>query len=534
MGPVPLNLNYTATLRCIVISLFALAVTYPSGQASTTTSIEPSWGSGLLDCAPHPDPNNPFQSIEEAITVGDGAAQRALAATNIEDFCKSTLETVTAANQYTAGLSQNSSVDTTQARIANALGHADFENTVLAKEVISLGPWSAALYPNEKFRLLAYHKGIERDLLGPDATISQIRKFLERYPGSESVLKPTPTTYDTVDQLANKSGDQASAIKRSNTLLVKLGVCVRYGLTTVASCEQGMSSILAEMTPKAGDYVLLGTIKEVLHDPIYAEGARRTALKVMDRVESTAPTAGHLFDDMYQSFREEGLDAESAKEHTWNLLAVASSEGSNTSVYLDGIKPDESMDAKKQAILCISIGVITTGSSVLDHRTFSSGHPYSYPADVESTCDNGKPYHFWMTAYWARRLKRELGSAEAARSAAWLSEQGYQMRSTSFGRDPSRAFQVESFDPQNNAIRMDLAVAAAAAVYGASSDSSKLPDHLNIDQGLRELIINSKPQERLNKQDADGEWNSWMGVRGYRRWDSLFAPDSAFNYFLNQ
>lgn len=52
---------------------------------------------------------------------------------------------------------------------------------------------------------------------------------------------------------------------------------------------------------------------------------------------------------------------------------------------------------------------------------------YSYPRDVVTSCDNSKPYYFWMSAYMTREMVKQGISPEAAAAGAFSAQKGYEV-----------------------------------------------------------------------------------------------------------
>jgi hypothetical protein len=272
-----------------------------------------------------------------------------------------------------------------------------------------------------------------------------------------------------------------------------------------------------------GDISLVPLIKEVTDDPIYSKAAITLARVVQMRIDQGGVTKSNFYEDGLSVFRTLKVDEKLLADHTFKLFAIYATNGPNTPYYISRFITDKTQN------LYYGIGVISTGITVLNSRSMTTGHPYAYPAQVHSTCDNGKPYHFWMAAYLARRVAIETGDSEAGKIAAYLSEVGYQMRSLAGGRQPDRPFMAKTFDPGNNKIRMDLAWGGAGVNFGVST-LSKSKKGFDVDAALKKMLGAAVVMEPLAWDKVSSLW-SGTGYEGYDRWTDLFQPKVGFDSF---
>jgi hypothetical protein len=264
---------------------------------------------------------------------------------------------------------------------------------------------------------------------------------------------------------------------------------------------------------------------ETITNRRYEAGLRKASLKMIDNARNPGrPVTSNLYDDLYSSFRETGLSETEAEDFTWNVLAVIATAGPNLPYRLKNIDlPGDSMLSK------VALSAISITTPLLDQRTFETGKPYSYPKELTTHCNTGKPYHFWMSAYFARRLERQNGDALGSAAAAFILEKGYQMRADEGFRDPSVAFTSPPLSASNNALRIDLAYAAAGARYGADhARYQRQPTApLDLDQTVRKIISgDSYVQPVGTKQEAERIWEG-RGIEGYLRWSRIFSPNTA-------
>jgi len=182
----------------------------------------------------------------------------------------------------------------------------------------------------------------------------------------------------------------------------------------------------------------------------------------------------------------------------------------------------------------VSLVAITNSVSVLDAKYQKNGNEsYSLPKGMSFACDNGKPYHFWMTAYLSWNLSHEQGhSPEAAAAASYTAAKLYQMFTDNGFRNPSEVFASPPFSNAVNSKRLDMVFDAAGALYGATGKIS------NIDSGFAAITNASDPPKNqidINLNDPDSNyWTKYLGANifyAYHRFNQITSPDTIFNYF---
>lgn len=303
-----------------------------------------------------------------------------------------------------------------------------------------------------------------------------------------------------------------------------LAACASYSLFHTQKCTSAFKEILRVMHPVNEAY-LFPVLVEVLSDRDYVSASMMLAMQIQSKIARGGVPAGDLFSDSVEMFRKLGNDEARSTEKAFNLLAIYATHGPNTPGYI------RDFITKSTSPLWYSLAAIGTGIPVLNSRSFHSGHPYSYPPGVTSTCDNGKPYHFWLSAFLARYSAKKTGDPFAAQMASYMAEVGYQMRSRTAGHDRTHAFTVSTFDPANNKIRMDLAWAAAGAHFGSESTHRDFTANyrpIDVDQAIRASLKLASGTAPLSSEDALKTWEG-TGLRGYFKWDSLFHPKQVFD-----
>lgn len=217
-------------------------------------------------------------------------------------------------------------------------------------------------------------------------------------------------------------------------------------------------------------------VKNVLTDPNITEGLRIAALKMLKKQRLPTSQDSNLFDDIKTSMIEAGLSASSAEEKTWDVMAALATSGPNFAKRWSRNSLAHKMDIKNISDNpnAFSLQTIAEAIPKLDTLKASeqNGKIYSLPNGIEFPCDIGKSYHFWMTAFLARKLSKEGSSIESASSSAYIANLGYQMRRELYAGSNLNMDSLERFGATENGIRMDLLLASSGAKFGASSASN--------------------------------------------------------------
>ncbi|MDZ4661649.1 MAG: hypothetical protein SGJ18_08520 [Pseudomonadota bacterium] len=242
-----------------------------------------------------------------------------------------------------------------------------------------------------------------------------------------------------------------------------------------ATVSMGMGS--KEMPFTSSMVTAAPIVKKILTDAAATEGLRRAALKMLERQNSALSSETNAFDDIKSSFEEAGLTSQEAENKTWDAMAALASGGPNFAKRWSREGIGNRMDLKNinDNPNAFALQVIAELLPKLDTEKSKQqkGALYSLPARVGFPCDIGKSYHFWMTAYLSRNLIKNGSDAEAARSAAYIANLGYQMNRQAFAGSELNMKNLGRFGATENGIRMDLILAAAGSLYGSNSAGGK-------------------------------------------------------------
>ena len=258
------------------------------------------------------------------------------------------------------------------------------------------------------------------------------------------------------------------------------------------------------------------------HDVRFLEALRKLSGKIVANIEDGTIPNTRLFEDLLSQFSSEGFTAEESLDRSWLVMGLYASRGPSIAAVIRSL-------SFTSTPMAAYFHVIFNGAPVLDARGLQGGILYSYPKNLITNIDSGKPYHFWMSAYLSRKATLETGSAFAATQASYLSEIGYQMRSTTNYRDISRPFVDPPEGVGNNKIRFDLAYGAAGAVYGSRSATIPSLETIDVNGTFRELLKRGTPLRPISKEAADERWKG-LGIKGYLRWLKIFSPYSGLNF----
>lgn len=340
----------------------------------------------------------------------------------------------------------------------------------------SVNPWHISLIPAKSVRekLLDQIPTGQGDYLNLESASEMLKQ--------ERCSLPRPSTSHTELNFLSKLKSDESFGVRKQSMAKKYACMEMLGLAATFSCEKAASTIERIARPTYHSITGVEMYRNVLGDSRYDEGLRRAALKILARVNEGTETKGDLFSDLKSSFLESGESSDAAEEMAWNAVALLSTAGPNTDVRLIYFHGDKSSSQKRLALNTISHVI-----PVLDHRSSAKGKVYSLPKEVKGACNTGKSYHFWFTAYLARRAALESKNPEASAAMAFQAEKAYQLTSRSID-SAGRSANSPLFSPASTIIRGDLAYASTGAVYGANRAGNRTPSGLDVDKEVAGMI----------------------------------------------
>ncbi len=300
----------------------------------------------------------------------------------------------------------------------------------------------------------------------------------------------------------------------------------------VPSCVSSIKQILSDMMPTNTGMEPITLIDEFTE---FLSDARNYAVLLTINHELDAIIQGlrrseelegglDLFQVVERSYRSHGFSGKEAYDRAWKFLGIYSTSGGNIASRAAQLLGNSLHEYRISDLLSL----FAVSSGVLDAELFFRGRAlFSLPSGVQSTVHTGKPYHFWMSAYLARKnvlLDRTEGGAA---TAAWLAQIGYQMKSTTVGRDPKRALVTPAYGVANNKIRLDLAAASNGAVFGSRSANALSAGRYSVDDTLRTLLASGEDLSPLDEKAAAALVEA-NGFGLWNRWTDIFSPYEAF------
>lgn len=307
-----------------------------------------------------------------------------------------------------------------------------------------------------------------------------------------------------------------------NKAIAKSFVCSEVmGLASAFTCGASVDVVTRIATPPSNNRSMTGheIFQKVLSDARYDAGLAIAARRII--AKTYGKPGGNLFEDVVQGFRQSGRTAQEANEMAWNVMGLIATSGANLINRLQTMKKEVRFTVQKETAL----NLIAAAIPLLDHMSAAKGRLYSWPPGVEGSCHTGKSYHFWYTAYLARRAALESGRPEESAIAAFQAAKLYHV----IGRNVTKGRSINSvpsspYTPTSNIVRADLSYSAAGAMFGAASAGRSDGVHLNVDNGLPTLL------ERAEKGETGFlDWAASKVVgetaERYARWKQVYDPN---------
>lgn len=263
-------------------------------------------------------------------------------------------------------------------------------------------------------------------------------------------------------------------------------------------------------------------IFEFLYNPGAWDGLRLAAFNLWSRVESqrTPKANENLFLVLQKSFEEAGFSRNDSLEWTWKTLGLISSKGT-------GIGPALwSWTQGRGGALAFYMATIAHASDILDLRGFSKNRLWSLPLPHRTHFWTGKSYHFWMSAFLTHHLVKKGFSRKAAARAVWICQLGYQYGSKTVGRDPNKAFLLDSRTSDYHlGIRMDLVMSSAGIYFGKNFSGQTSGDPPEIDLTAALLALQSAGRDFTpGTPPKNGYLKKWQ-------WLQIFSAQTALKFF---
>lgn len=179
--------------------------------------------------------------------------------------------------------------------------------------------------------------------------------------------------------------------------------CGRLGLLSASGCKTGLDILqqrLATHEVNGGAIARTDIYRKILGSSVYEDGVRRAALKIFKRVQGRIRSSGNLFDDLKEAFIESNVARENVDDLVWDILGLLATSGPNINQRIKSCQNSSAVLAGRlESQFHFALKYIAGALPLLDFRYVkNSKNLYSAPSNVRVTCDNGKFYHFWMSA----------------------------------------------------------------------------------------------------------------------------------------
>lgn len=422
-----------------------------------------------------------------------------------------------------------------------SMSNADLESLVVPNFQKDKSIWSYSLMPKFSYKVMAFSLGhidinnYETFNFYPQLTTKEFKK----------------AHFDHLNKIIDKYSYQTFAAQSAASDLKIKAFCSMEKLMGLSQCTEILAWIRDIFAPRGRgvDIIDVALWRRVVASDIYDRGLMNTLELIHNR--SVYQGSENIFDDLKNSFLQSGLSQQKAEQGAWDILAFISNQGASIGTHMSMIdNKDENKDISGGIKLSPKAKVLTQIAAHMvlqDYQNNQNKLPlYSYPANVKTSCDSYKPYHFWMSAYIARSVMQNFKvDAQTAAAAAFMTEKGYQIHRDIAGDGAKQnkvtsVFRYSAFDPVHQMIRVDLAYAAVGAQYGALSvfgNRNKIYDFgKSMDALMRysgEMILEEQAKEIAPKQGLFIKISNYFGgyperLNNYIQWNSIFQADQAF------
>ena len=237
-----------------------------------------------------------------------------------------------------------------------------------------------------------------------------------------------------------------------------------------SECRRSLAPILS-MMKSAVVHALPDVRTDVMTSDIFWQATAKLAVKLMKKAmlasNGIGPT-GNLYEDAYNSFVECGAQKDVAKEGAFKLLALYAIRGTNYATlneYRDYKSDKDESKAFRDSFMILQYSI-----NFLDAETWRSGHPYSYPSQITTSCNYSRPYHFWLSAYLAHELRKKGIDGKVAVRAVHTAGLDYEYVG---GTTHKRSMEAEGDFYRTETLK-NIAFNDMGAFFGASDQNRSL------------------------------------------------------------
>ena len=356
------------------------------------------------------------------------------------------------------------------------------------QRVDSTGPdwsWLYVQTPNELIKREAIWMNLQRTGY-PVRSVTEIRQ-LQKTMAHHQYSAPTDAEINDVKNMCAgiRSGKTGgfSGIPFTVNKNAYLECEAIYGEGKSSGCSKAVNEMLVDQAP-AGNYGLFleDLMADVILNPAYRVPLNHYAAQLIDHLFDPSLTNKNAFDDLYTEFVKDGLSNEDAIAKTMNAFAFISLNGPDLYMILSRgwLSKDRGRIKYFDDNILLALHFIATIAPVLDLRQNNHNLPmYFLPPTIQSTCLNGKYYHFWMAAWWSWHFASKYTDSNEQGSAmlgSWLVAKSYQKFSSTYGRKFLQALTEPLYADYANHERRDLSYYAEATRFGRQLANLKTTD----------------------------------------------------------
>lgn len=410
-----------------------------------------------------------------------------------------------------------------------------------------LGPWIGSIYPNYSFRLFQQnHRDKWVTTYNGNTTnpfqfknLQDVLKYFDNPVLPDPSICPLPATRQ-YDLIAQSYYSRTSDIEKSYANLKRLirPLCAILGSFT-KQCEIEVDEIIKVMHP-VSNITLHKYLAKVMKEKQFYQGAILSAKKVISSSIETNQKFSvdrDVFKTIFNSYIEAGINTIQAMKNTWIINGVIATGGPNICWRLT------SYLSLKNYPMWVAMCELSAAMNTIDSKYLN--RPFNYlftiPSPLSTTCENGKPYHFWMTAFLSNYLKEKYPSVNnnVHVRAAYISNLAYQLF-TKTRRDTDTIFMSHSNSNSFHKRRIDIIYAALGAIYGVSyknlniRGTSIIQNKFDIDKEIESVLKNVPQINALSASDNNRIWKLHNGVCASLRWMRIVEPRKILNKFSHK
>jgi hypothetical protein len=393
------------------------------------------------------------------------------------------------------------------------------------------GPWALAMYPSAKARMggvLAQIALIQqmRTRVDPGNTLPLAQWFAQVAQSPKPVLS-TPSLEFLKSEFNRWRADtyydgQINSFKAGAPYF-----CTYFSLF---GCVGPVKTILDRMHPHGIDVWSVSMVdlwEKLLTDTEYYPGLAKGSALIYQRITDVRArrdrrgAVSDIFADLVAGYRAVGKSETEARDRAFDVLGVYGTRGASMTIAYSLARADT-------APVVAGLTFISSAMSYLD-LVQPAGRYYSMPPATTGTCMYGKPYHFWMPAYFVHTIPGRLAvDVKEASIAAHIVGRVYESNSATLGRDPNQAFYEPLLSPHNNQLRANLVINDAGAIWAAENGTRTL----NINAAIGLLKSKALPLPTMTPDELTALLRK--PIERDKAWIQMFQPDVLIKQWLER